>query len=272
MQQDQPVIVFGASPTGLAVLRSLGARGIRCFVADRDSLRHSFWSRYRCGKPIVADNPADLIDLAVKCTSGGKIPIGIPTSDEMILALSEHPCVSQGTLLVHDSIRNGLAAQMVDKQSFHHLCDKVGIVTPRTCFPNTASDLLSAAKTFQFPLLLKPIFGHLWRDRLSGHKLVVVSSENELEALVDGFGTDCSGLMVQELIPGTETNIHVAALFRGHATENNCCFVAEKTASTKFRLRLDGYIEIQPNRRRAKLEISRGCRLPRGLRYGIQIR
>ncbi len=223
-------VVLGASPTGLAVLRTLGARGVRCYVGDCDRRRHAFRSRYRYGEPIVAATPREVVLQAVQVTSTESTqPVFIPTSDAMVLALSEHTRECPEQLLTYDAIRLGLAERAVDKKAFYDLCKIADVATPQTAFPDSPEEILSVGETYQFPLLLKPIFGHLWRDRLRGDKLLVADSMDTLKRHVDTFGQDCRGLMIQELIPGAEANIYVAAVYRGRTGNRDHCFVAEKT-------------------------------------------
>ncbi|MCG8652663.1 MAG: ATP-grasp domain-containing protein, partial [Pirellulales bacterium] len=223
-------VVLGASPTGLAVVRALGAQGVHVHVGDTDGWRHAFRSRYRRGPRLVGRSPAATVQRAVEWAEASSIsPVFIPTSDAMVLALSDFCRKHPGRLRTYDAISSGLAARTVDKESFYELCQSAGVETPQTAFPKSADEVLRRGNEFQFPLLLKPILGHLWRDRLRGAKLLVAHSLDELKTLVDQFGDDCEGLMVQELIPGEETNIYVAAVYRGKRGGRDCCFVAEKT-------------------------------------------
>ena len=224
------VFVLGASPTGLAVLRALGPHGVRCHVGDVEGRRHAFRSRYRFGSPILGSSPEEVVDLVVALAAKERVkPLVIPTSDSMILALANSPKVLGANLVVYQAIADGTASNLVDKESFAKLCDDVGIATADTAFPKSPEELLATAESRRFPLLLKPVLGHLWRDRLHGKKLLVVESMSDLHKLVDGFGEDCGGLMVQELIPGPERNIYVAAIYRGVDGNRDYCFVAEKT-------------------------------------------
>ncbi len=155
-------------------------------------------------------------------------PIIIATSDAMVLGLIQHRELYRGKLIVHPSITNGLAGQIVDKQSFSGLCQQTGVPTPQTAFPATVDEILGLAEEFQFPLLLKPILGHLWRERLNGRKVLVAQSRDDLQQMIDKFGDQADGLMVQELIPGAEKNIRVGAVYRGKDGQRVSCFVGQK--------------------------------------------
>jgi len=223
-------VVMGASPTGLAVVRSLGQLGIRVRVADFKADRPAFSSKYCQGTPITADSVLELIEQVLAETSEESIPpVVIPTSDTMVLGLVEHRTRYKGKLKTYHAIETGLAAAVTDKASFYQQCIDADVPTAKTAFPQNAAELLALSESFQFPLLLKPVFGHLWRDRLKGHKLLVANSQPDLQRIVDSFGDDADGLMVQELIPGPEEDIWIGGVYRGGNGQHDGCFVGQKT-------------------------------------------
>ena len=182
---------MGASPTGLAVVRGLGEKGIRVRIADFDADRPAFHSRFNSGQAIVGDTIEQIIDRVLTATQQNtQPPIVIPTSDAMVLGLVEHRQRIAGKLKTFQAIENGLAATVTDKASFYQQCLDADVPTAKTAFPKNSTEILALAKSFQFPLLLKPVFGHLWRERLKGHKLLVANSQRDLQRIVDSFG-DC---------------------------------------------------------------------------------
>ena len=224
------VVVMGASPTGLAVVRSLGQLGIRIRVADFKPDRPAFASKYCADIPITADSVLGLIDRVITETSQESTPpIVIPTSDAMVLGLVKHRERYAGKLQTYQAIENGLAATVTNKTSFYQQCLDADVSTAQTAFPRSATELLALSDSFQFPLLLKPVFGHLWRERLKGRKLLVANSRHDLQSIVDSFGDDASGLMVQELIPGPEEDIWIGGVYRGRSGQHDGCFVGQKT-------------------------------------------
>lgn len=222
-------IVLGASPTGLAVVRALGRHGVPVEVADYHPDRPAFASKFASKNKITGATDDSLVEQIIAFAEKQPVPpIAIPASDAMVLALVNHREKLRGKVLIHPALDSGLAAKVVDKQSFYQQCLDSDVATPQTAMPSSAKELLELGKTFQFPLLLKPVLGHLWRERLNGKKLLVAESMEQLETLVDSFGDDASGLMVQELIPGDEKNIWIGAVYRGSEGEHDCCFVGQK--------------------------------------------
>ncbi|MEM7784721.1 MAG: hypothetical protein AAF623_15330 [Planctomycetota bacterium] len=223
-------IVLGASPTGLAVVWSLGPQKIGVHVADYQSDRPAFASKFRQGKPITGSTDEQVIDAVINIAESlPEPPIVIPTSDAMVLALVNYRDKYKGKLITFPAIESGLAEPIVDKASFYKMCLDNDVPTAKTAFTNSVDEILGLADEFQFPLLLKPVFGHLWRDRLKGKKLLVAQDRQQLEKTVEKFGDDASGLMVQELIPGSEKDIWVGAMYRGLEGKRDVCFVGQKT-------------------------------------------
>ena len=227
---DRLAIVMGASPTGLAAVRGMGKKGIRVRVADFKADRPAFHSRFNHGSAIVGDTAEQIIDNILTATQQeSQPPIVIPTSDAMVLGLVEHRQRYQGKLKTYQAIENGLAASVTDKASFYQQCLDADVPTAKTAFPQSGDEILALAASFQFPLLLKPVFGHLWRERLKGHKLLVANSRSDLKQIVDSLGDDAAGLMVQELIPGPEKDIWIGGVYRGENGQHDGCFVGQKT-------------------------------------------
>ena len=227
---DRLAIVMGASPTGLAAVRGMGEKGIRVRVADFKADRPAFHSRFNRGAAIVGDTVEQIIDNILAATQQESLPpIVIPTSDAMVLGLVKHRQRYQGKLKTFQAIENGLAASVTDKASFYQQCLDADVPTAKTAFPQSGDEILGLAASFQFPLLLKPVFGHLWRERLKGHKLLVTNSHSDLKQIVDSFGDDAAGLMVQELIPGPEKDIWIGGVYRSETGQHDGCFVGQKT-------------------------------------------
>lgn len=225
----QAAIVLGASPTGLAVVRALGVHGVPVHVADFQSDRPAFASRYRTGKPITGETEQQIIQAIVdELGDPDQPPVAIPTSDAMVLALVKYHDLYAGKLRVFPAIESGLSSLITDKASFYQQCLDTDTATAKTAFPQSIDEILQLGKEFQYPLLLKPIFGHLWRERLKGKKLIVANDQSELEQVVADFGDEAEGLMVQELIPGGEKNIWIGAVYRGVEGRRDCCFVGQK--------------------------------------------
>ena len=209
-------VICGASATGLGVGRDLGRRGVSVVFADYESFRPGFVSRYvsRNESGIVAGAEIDLIEKLVALGSRQTIkPVLFQTTDQMVLTVAEHREKLEQHYHIADSTRSGIADVVTDKKSFYELCVKHGVVSPRTAFPESLDDALTVRSEFDFPVIIKPIHGHLWRERLKGRKLLTAATPDEFEEIVRKFSDDIQDLIIQELIPGPESNLWIGGLY-----------------------------------------------------------
>ena len=209
-------VICGASATGLGVGRDLGRRGVAVVFADFESFRPGFVSRYvSSDEPgIIAKSDEDLIEKLVSLGSRQSVkPVLFQTTDQMVLTIAQHREQLAQHFHIADSTRPGIADVVTDKKSFYELCVKHGVVSPRTAFPETLEQALTVKSEFDFPVIIKPIHGHLWRERLKGRKLLTAATPDEFEQIVRKFADDICELMIQELIPGPESNLWIGGLY-----------------------------------------------------------
>ncbi|MFT4559535.1 MAG: D-aspartate ligase, partial [Planctomycetaceae bacterium] len=209
-------VICGASATGLGVGRDLGRRGVSVVFADYESFRPGFVSRFASkNEPgIVAESEADLIGKLLDLGRRQSMkPVLFQTTDQMVLTVAQHREKLAQHFHVADSTRSGIADVVTDKKSFYELCVKHGVVSPRTVFPETLDEALTVKSEFDFPVIIKPIHGHLWRERLKGRKLLTAATPDEFEQIVRKFADDIQELMIQELIPGPESNLWIGGLY-----------------------------------------------------------
>lgn len=209
-------VICGASATGLGVGRDLGRRGVSVVFADYEPFRPGFVSRFvsRDESGIVADSESELIDKLVELGRRQAVkPVLFQTTDQMVLTVAECREQLEPHFHIADSSRSGIADVVTDKKSFYELCVKHGVVSPRTVFPETLDEALAVRDEFDFPVIIKPIHGHLWRERLKGKKLLTANTPEGFEKVVRKFSNDIQDLMIQELIPGPESNLWIGGLY-----------------------------------------------------------
>jgi D-aspartate ligase len=215
-QQLPLAVICGASATGLGVGRDLGRRGVSVVFADYESFRPGFVSRYvsRDVPGIVASSEIDLIEKLIESGSRQQQkPVLFQTTDQMVLTVAENRQRLDPHYHIADSTRPGIADVVTDKKSFYELCLQHEVVTPRTVFPETLDEALADCSKFDFPVIIKPIHGHLWRERLKGRKLLTAATPEQLEQLLKKFADDIQDLMIQELIPGPESNLWIGGIY-----------------------------------------------------------
>jgi D-aspartate ligase len=213
-RSDPPAFVLGMTVIGLAVARALGREGIPVYGFDVSPpfRRPAFSSRF-CTAAFVSPDPLEdapglLQLLAREAARQDEKPVLFFTDDPFVefvgrnrAALAEHfrfafpPAEMFGALL--------------DKRKQLDLAQRVGLPCPRTFFPDTREDILAMRHRVQYPVIIKPHQGHLWRQRYSGEvsKGFRADSPDELVARFDEVLAAGFAAIVQSVVLGPATNI-----------------------------------------------------------------
>ncbi|WP_414430021.1 hypothetical protein ACMG4M_11475 [Alcanivorax sp. IL3] len=200
------VVVLGASPTGLYVVRESARFGCRVAIADINP-GCAFHSKF-----IASDDrfEADLESIEAWLLSFpedvDKKPLLVPTSDVFIEFIIKKFRLLSSRFNVAQSY-SGLADKLLDKKQFHDLCAEFNVDTPGVWSAPDKQSLLSLLKEIPFPCLLKPTLIHRAREYLRGEKVLIARSSDEYIELVENMPDGLGGWLVQEIIPGPESEI-----------------------------------------------------------------
>ncbi len=209
-------VVTGASYRALAVVRSLGRRGIPVRLVRSDEHAVAEGSRYataRVGWPAGDEDRrvAWLLDLAGRDGLDGWVLI--PTHDEEAALMARHREALATRYRVTTPPWSALSAAY-DKRRTHALAGRLGLDQPWTITPRSAADL--AAADGRFPVVVKPAF-KATANRLTTDKAWRADDAATLRARYQEACelVDPAILMVQELVPGDgATQLSFAALCR----------------------------------------------------------
>jgi predicted ATP-grasp superfamily ATP-dependent carboligase len=211
MPIDADVIVLGSSPTGLYAVRELAAAGLRVGLADV-SAGCAFQSRHvRAGGASLLDGVDQIEAWLNRGASANARPVLLPTSDlfiEFVMARAQ----SLAAYAFAPGYR-GSAARLLDKASFHALCQEHGMATPGVWNADGRDALLALADAIPYPCILKPVLIHHAREFLQGKKVLLARNRDEFVHHVEGMPEGLGGWLVQEIIPGPESDI---TLFGGY--------------------------------------------------------
>jgi len=196
-------VVTGASYRALAVVRSLGRRGVPVRVIRSDEHALAASSRYagpRLAWPAGGDEArvAYLLDLAEREALDRWVLI--PTHDEeAALFARHHDVLAQRYRLTTPPWETLRAAY--DKRCTHDLAASAGVAQPWTIFPAGVADLARARD--RFPVVVKPAY-KAEANRLTVDKAWRADDAATLRSRYEEACTlvDAAILMVQELVPG----------------------------------------------------------------------
>lgn len=212
MADRADAIVLGSSPTALYAIRELALAGMRVAVADV-SAGCAFQSRHVRRPEGRLLGSLDAIETWLASSPQGESrPVLVPTSDlfiEFVMARAD----ALASRYAFAPAYSGQAARLLDKASFHALCQEHAMATPGVWNADDGDGLMRLAETIPFPCILKPVLIHRARVFLQGNKVLLARDRAEYMGHVKRMPDGLGGWLVQEIIPGPESSI---TLFGGY--------------------------------------------------------
>lgn len=222
-------VVLGLSPTGLHVLRELGAAGIP-LVGVSNSMEAGRFSKYLAKTATIlaeSGNARLCDDLLRMADSSDRRWVLLPTSDSYIEFVVQYCEILARVFRFQASYTTEFYQAIVDKRAFADLCRTHSIEGPRY-WVRSSGELEALIGEVEFPILLKPALIHVTRSKMRGRKVLVVSNPKEYRSAVSearGFGGQW---LVQEVIPGPESEITLFAAYFDKRQDAHQAFTARK--------------------------------------------
>lgn len=199
-------IVLGGAHGSLAVLRSLGRKGIPVWFLTHDHIIPKF-SRF-CSRHFHWDGPFsetaadDLVSFGEQNDLHGWVLFAGADAEVMFISLNYSKLCSVFRLTTPPWETTRFA---IDKRLTHEWATKAAVCYPRTFYPRNAGELNQI--DCQFPVILKPTI-RLGDDRFSRSKAWLVANPTQLTSRYVEAATlvESSVISVQEFIPGHGAN------------------------------------------------------------------
>jgi len=221
--------VLGVSNgTGLGIVRDLGRLGIPVLAVDCRQDALGFASRYahavRCADPHYdeAGFVEDMLALGRRLPAGTVV---LPAQDDFVASVSRHAAQLEPPFVL-PVCRWDVMKRLDDKESQVRAAWEAGVPTPATAFVRGPADLESAVAAVRFPAVLKataPLM--LWRR--FGVKLLVVETADDLPECHERV-RECGPLMLQEVIPGGDDALMIAATYHDARSRPLAVFTGRK--------------------------------------------
>lgn len=200
-----PAVVMGLSPTGLHVVRALGRAGVAVTGLGEPSQTGAV-SRY-CQRVISGSTPAEKLELLCRAfPQTGEKAVLIPTSDQDIDLIIDNADRLSRQFRFQDSYADGLARQIMDKERFYDLCAAQNVAFPRL-WSASKEQLPALVSQITFPCMIKPALIQLVKTQMKGRKGWIAQDATGFLAQLDLIPRDAGTLLVQEIVPGPESNI-----------------------------------------------------------------
>lgn len=208
-------LVFAMTGTGLAIARAARPLG-KVIAVDADWSRPGLFSTHvarEAGLTHRRLNCQLAIDVADFARRQHRPVIALPAADDAVQFLIDHQDIMRQTVHISGAYTDAVAGALLDKWRLWQACARLGIDAPMTALPSDMGDVRAFARQVGLPCLVKPRQGHLWRGRLAGQKLLVAQTLPDLERVFAETFTDPQAATLQELVPGPESNLGVAAVW-----------------------------------------------------------
>ena len=228
----QKVLVLDANQrSALAVIRSMGRRGMHVIAGDHVSAPLGGASRYAAATVQYA-NPAEHPTRFAEQIAAlvGRLDIGVvmPATDLTTMLLVSQPEVIHPARLAAPPAQSYEA--LTDKRALVELAGTIGVAVPGTRVARNAAEIREAAEEFGYPLVLKPARSRYLRsDRVVATTVRIVNSAPELARALDALPwLDDMPCLAQQFIPG-----HGAGIFALWGPEGPVAWFAHKRLREK---------------------------------------
>jgi predicted ATP-grasp superfamily ATP-dependent carboligase len=175
-------------PSAVAVIRSLGRRGMDVIAADSRRVSAGFYSRYASARllyPSPEASPDEVVEVLLREARDRQIDLIFPVTDELVLPLSAARERFASTSVLALPEAKALAISQ-DKLATLQLARKLGIPTPRTALIATVDEALGAARELGWPIVVKPQASRAFGERgaINAFGVVYANSDEQLERSV----------------------------------------------------------------------------------------
>jgi predicted ATP-grasp superfamily ATP-dependent carboligase len=160
------LVTDSARGCAIAIIRSLGRRGLEVIAADSEARSPGFYSRYAFGRlryPSPRTDAEGAVGALLEGARSRGVDLIVPVTDETVLLLSETRDRFAGVSAL--ALPQPAAyATTRDKLATLELAHEIGVPLPRTELVNTTREALAAARSLGWPVVLKPRSSSVYRD------------------------------------------------------------------------------------------------------------
>ena len=210
--KQQDVLVIGDDTRSfLAIVRSLGRKGLRVHVAPFDPDAPALTSRYVAEKIVLPDLSRDLdawCDSLRAHLEATRFALVIPCCDRSILAIDSRRDAFNGTTIALPS--PSAISWLFDKHRTRRLAGRLGVSVASGDVVSKVESAASAIERFGLPLVLKPRHSYTLRSLDRRGSVEILRDANELSRALQDI-SDPDGHIIEAFVPGVGVGVSVLA-------------------------------------------------------------
>lgn len=230
-----PAVVLNLQESGLAILRSLGRRGVRVVGLSKDPKAPGAASRYGRFRnaPDSLTAPAALLDsLLVLARELGERAVLFPTNDADLAFLDRHRAALGETFILALPAGPPLR-DLTDKARLAEVAETHGVTAPVTKRVRSVEELQQVVFALPYPAVIKPVDTSAWRApafyaRFHIRKGWRVSNPDECATAYNRLAEVTPEVLIQEWIPGPENAYDVVGAVTGPGGQPLGAFAGRK--------------------------------------------
>ena len=218
-------VVLGDGLNALGVLRSLGKRGLRLALVSRSATGIARYSRFTEKHVVLPDYKYDAGEVAVRLGAQSTKPVLFLTEELDVVDCLVDPASWQESFTTHFYTPD-VASALITKSGFDGLARSAGAPVPKT-ITLPGLERPSEIESLEFPLIVKPVARD---ERYSGRfeKAYLIENPRELDQLLSAVLDLAIPLVLQEWIPGQDSDIYFNFVFLDGSGELCNSFVGQK--------------------------------------------
>lgn len=223
-----PAVVLGLGPTGLGVVRSLALHRVPV-IGVYQAHRRTPYSHTRLCEKVAIDSPSRedawraLLDLPFESDR----PVLFLTSDLDVLEASRHRDELSRSFLFHLPPHEKLTVLM-HKTAFAEFAAEHGLPVPQTLVVEAGQGWDRVLDECVFPCIVKPKYRTVGWSRAGLSKTFVARSRDELVGLISIVDAVEGDFVIQEWIPGPDSNVYFHLAYRGGDSQAIVSFTGRK--------------------------------------------
>ena len=232
-----PAVVLGLNPNGLGLIKSLVGHDIPVIALDRASRGWrdtNTWmsSRTRLCKKIILEPDASdesIVEALLRDaeTRDDRSPI-LPNGDGFVYLLAQHRAQLEPRFRFNVPAPETLELTM-NKSLFYDFCVERGIRIPETRTSVTPENVEELGRGLRFPCIVKPTLrDRRWDTEYPKAKALEANDLNELVAQVRAAARTGASLLIQEVIPGPDSELYFSHAYFSEPNELEAMWTGRK--------------------------------------------
>jgi D-aspartate ligase len=223
-------IVLGGAETAMPVCRSLGRGGVPivAYGAAEDPVRHSRF----CGRFVEAEDGEDSMREWLGLLLAEAPGVLVPCSDKWVelIAHNREALLERGHVPLFGCDDASLA--MLDKGRSYEIAERAGVPIPGFALLRDPADIEPALERVPLPCGIKPLEGHVFRERTGLlDKVIRVEDRERFRELAEKWLGEGLGLMATEIVEGPDDLLYSAFFYIDEEGETLVSFSNRKIRS-----------------------------------------